>query len=113
MIVFAIATPRELPNERKTRKQIANFDIIGSLLLLSAAVMVVFAVEEGGSGRYAWDNAVVLAPLIVGCLCWPALFTWEYWLSRPSHKAQTRWSSVDAIYPTRIFTHRIMLAGIM
>lgn len=113
MILFTIATPRVLPNEGKVRKRIANFDIIGSLLLLCAAVLVVFGVEEGGSGRYAWSSAVVIAPLVVGCLSWPALFSWEYWLSLPSAKSRNRWATIDAIYPTRIFTHRIMLAGIM
>lgn len=113
MVLFTIATPRVLPNEGKIRKRIANFDIIGSILILCAAVLVVFGVEEGGSGRYAWSSPVVIAPLVIGCLSWPALFSWEYWLSLPCAKLKSRWATVDAIYPTRIFTHRIMLAGIM
>lgn len=118
MILFAIACPGRLPNEHKRRKNIANFDAIGSVLLLAATVLVVFGLQQGGTGAYAWDSAVVITTLVIGCICWPALFIWEFWLSRAGPAGSkdsptSRWSKVDAIYPTRLFSHRVLLAGIM
>jgi len=89
-----------------SRRRFVDFDYIGSLLLLSASVLVVLGLQEGGSGAYAWNGAVVLGTLIVGCACWILVFGYEYYLYKTK-------SSIAAILPMQLWLFRPMLAGIM
>ncbi|CAG8318171.1 unnamed protein product [Penicillium salamii] len=107
MIIFAIAWPKGQSHDHAIRKQITQFDLLGSLLLLAASVLVVFGLHEAGTGTYAWGSSVTVSTLVIGGLCWIALFTWSFVLSRP------RWSTIAAIYPWDLFSCRVMLAGII
>lgn len=99
MVIFALAWPKDGSQDQVIRKKSIQFDVVGSLLLLAASVLVVFGLHEGGTGAYSWDSAVVVAPLVVGGLCWIALFLWSFVLSR------ARWSNIAAIYPLELFSH--------
>lgn len=107
MVLFVFAWPRSSSSNTRIRKSIKQLDIVGSILLLAASVLVVLGLQEAGTGQYAWDSSVVVSALVVGCACWIALFGWEFILTR-----QNGWN-IAAIYPMRLVSRRIMLAAIM
>lgn len=107
MAIFVVAWPKGHSHDQAIRKRWAQFDVIGSLLLLAASVLVVFGLHEGGTGAYPFGNSVVIGTLVVGGLCWIFLLSWSFMLSRP------RWSNIASIYPWELFTNRVLMAGIM
>lgn len=107
MVLFTIAWPQGRSHEKVVRKSFAHFDVVGSVLLLLASILVVFGLHEGGTGTAAWDSALVIATLVIGAVCWIALFLWSFVLSQP------RWSHIAAIYPSALLSHRVLVAGIM
>jgi hypothetical protein len=57
------------------------------LLLLASSILLVFALEEGGT-RYPWQSAAILAPLIIALVAGIAFAFWEYYLDKSSHKQE-------------------------
>ena len=108
MAIFTIAWPKGRSHDQAIRKHFTQFDVVGSLLLLAASVLVVFGLHEGGTGTYAWGSSVTVATLVIGGLCWISLFVWSFLLS-----SRLRWSNIAAIYPWELFSDRVMAAGIM
>ncbi|KAL4971259.1 major facilitator superfamily domain-containing protein [Aspergillus desertorum] len=107
MVMFALAWPRYRAHDQVIRKDITKFDAVGSLLLLAASVLVVFGLQEGGTGAFEWGSSVVIVTLVVGCVCWIALLAWSFVLTLPGR------SNIAAIYPLRLFSHRVLAAGII
>ena len=77
MISSGLALPRGFYANRQKSRFVQTFDFIGSALLLAAAVLFVFALQQGGVGAFAWNSAVVVATLTIGCVSWFVLFAWE------------------------------------
>ncbi|KAJ4149980.1 hypothetical protein LMH87_010751 [Akanthomyces muscarius] len=68
---------RSLPNIPKQSWR--SLDALGTFLLISAAVLVVFAFQNSGeSGDRVWTSAIFIAPLTVGICSWAVPFAWEY-----------------------------------
>ncbi|KAH8199289.1 hypothetical protein TruAng_006525 [Truncatella angustata] len=68
MVLFCLAWPKAeyLPNvERRTWKEL---DYPGSVLLIAAAVLVVFPFQDASSSAL-WDQAIFVVPLVVGLAC--------------------------------------------
>lgn len=107
MILFTLAWPKNFRRDETTRRKFTQFDHVGSILLLAASVLVVFGLQEAGTGEYAWNSAVVIATLVVGCLCWIGLFAWEYLLYRFKR------ADIAATYPMHLFSDRIMVSNVM
>jgi hypothetical protein len=75
-------------------------DTLGAFLLLLASVTLVFALEQGGS-QYPWDNAAIIATLVISGLSWIGFVTWEVWLERPGHVQ-------EPIFPMRLLKNRVV-----
>ncbi len=78
-LTFVLLWPpaRSLPNIPKQSWR--SLDALGTFLLISAAVLVVFAFQNSGeSGDRVWTSAIFIAPLTVGICSWAVLFAWEY-----------------------------------
>lgn len=56
-------------------------DLPGALSLLAASVLLVFALESGGT-RYAWSSAAVVATLCLSGVLWVGFVVWEMRLER-------------------------------
>lgn len=82
--LFAWPKPEHLPTLQ--RRKWKEFDVIGSFLLIAAAVLVVFALQNAGhssgNGDGSWDKAIFIAPLICGILSWIALVSWGIFAER-------------------------------
>ncbi|PWY95636.1 MFS multidrug transporter [Aspergillus sclerotioniger CBS 115572] len=58
---------------------LATVDIGGSILFIFGVGLIILAVTWGGA-TYSWSATQVLAPLIVGAICFIAFFVYEYLL---------------------------------
>lgn len=83
-----------------------QLDLIGCMLYLAASVLVVFALQQAGSGAYAWSS-----PTIIGCLVASgvAALLFAFWIWYLSHRER----SILPLFPARIVNHRVMLANML
>lgn len=105
LVLFIIAWPKPDQMQHAERKPFGQIDIVGGVLLIAASVLVVFALQEGGLKDGAWSSSIFIAPLIIGLICWIALFGWEITVSR-------FWeNSISAILPMRLLKSRVYMAA--
>ncbi|PFH62221.1 hypothetical protein XA68_14500 [Ophiocordyceps unilateralis] len=84
--------------------KLARLDIVGSVLLILAALSFTSGFQEADS-RFAWNSAYVITLLIVSLVLWVALLLWE--------RHVTLFSRVrEPVMPWRFFTDRVR-AGVM
>ncbi|KAG5800376.1 hypothetical protein H9Q69_000674 [Fusarium xylarioides] len=69
------------------RSNWVRIDVLGIALLLAASVLLVFALEEGGT-RYSWSNAVVIATLVLAVVLFIAFGFWEVYVERSTSKQE-------------------------
>jgi len=107
MIIFYLSWPsaQQLPTIH--RRRWCELDYPGSFLLVSAAVLVVFAFQNIGSGTNPWVRAIFLVPLIVGIVCWFVLFVWQALIEKS-------WPDRFApAFPIRILRNRVYTGGVL
>lgn len=81
---------------------------MGTLLLIAAAVLVVYAFQNAGeSGGNIWTRAIFIAPLITGLACWVALFLWGFTVD---HRLKGR---ILPAFPTSLFRNRAYSTGVI
>jgi MFS family permease len=91
----------------RTFKQI---DFLGFLLLVASSVPFVIAFQQAGVhvllNNSIWSSALFIAPLVVGTLCFVALFAWEWFIAR-------RWpEAIGALFPMRLAKNRVYMSAI-
>ncbi|GKU09326.1 mfs-type transporter [Fusarium langsethiae] len=87
------------------RSNWARIDYLGIFLLLSASVLLVFALEEGGT-RYRWDSAVVISTLVIAIVFFFGFGFWEVHVERSSSKQ-------EPVFPPSICNDRICSAMLL
>lgn len=87
-----------------SKASLSRIDILGAFLLLAASILLVFALEEGGT-RYTWSSAMVVATITLAIFSWIAFVGWEYFVDRFT-------SLLEPIFPLRLLQDRI-LVGMM
>lgn len=108
MAIFFLTWPKAeyLPNvERRKWKE---FDFLGSLLVIAAAVLVVFAFQNAGEAEATgsvWDKAIFIAPLVAGLIGWLAVGGWGYFVDRKFKH------SIAPIFPVSLFRNRVYSAA--
>ena len=58
---------------------LATIDLGGSVLFIFGVGLIILATTWGGA-TYPWSSPQVLAPLIIGAICFTAFFVYEYLL---------------------------------
>ncbi|KAH8681596.1 major facilitator superfamily transporter [Xylariales sp. PMI_506] len=105
MVLFYLTWPKAeyLPDvERRTWGEL---DYVGSFLLISAAVLVVFPFQNASSGAL-WSQPVFIAPIVIGIVCCFGLVVWEIFVER-------RWGDrIAAAFPMRLMQNRIYMAAV-
>jgi hypothetical protein len=64
-----------------SRESTRRVDLVGAISLLAASVLLVFALESGGS-RYPWNSAAIISTLVLSGLAWIVFIAWEIRLER-------------------------------
>lgn len=108
MILFYFSWPdaKYLPTIHKRPWQ--DLDFLGSLLVVTAAILVVFAFQDAGYSHAAnpWARATFIAPLVAGLICWVGLFAWESTFER-------FWRKKMAALPLILVRNRVFTAVIL
>ena len=84
-----------------------RIDFLGSVLMLGASVLVVFALESAGT-RYAWGNAAIVGSLVVASVAWGMFVGWEVWVERKQKAGKRQ----EPIFPMKLLKSRV-LAGML
>ena len=82
--IMLICWPQNEKSYKKptiTWKSIQQVDWVGAILLLAASILLVFALQEGGSTAYSWNSATIISTLTISGVCWIGFFAWISWLS--------------------------------
>ncbi|KAF4957020.1 hypothetical protein FGADI_3434 [Fusarium gaditjirri] len=82
-----------------------RIDVLGIILLLAASVLLVFALEEGGT-RYSWGNAIVIATLVLAVVLFIAFGLWEVYVEKSPSKQ-------EPVFPPSICKDRISSAMLL
>lgn len=80
LVLFTIAWPRDKSQKSFTRKALLSVDLLGSLLLLAASVLLIFALQEAGAFIYAWNSAIIISCLVASAVAFVAFVVWQEWL---------------------------------
>ncbi|PYI03658.1 MFS multidrug transporter [Aspergillus sclerotiicarbonarius CBS 121057] len=83
---------------------LATVDIGGSILFIFGVGLIILAVTWGGA-TYSWSSGQVLAPLIVGAICFIAFFVYEY-LLEPGRLFARMFPKHVATLPYSLFERR-------
>lgn len=84
------------------RRRWSEFDALGSLLIIAATALMVFAFQNAGetSGK-AWGRAVFIAPLVFSISSWGALILWENFILRRFG------DRIALVFPVNLFRNRV------
>ncbi|PKX89046.1 MFS general substrate transporter [Aspergillus novofumigatus IBT 16806] len=88
-----------------SKAEFVRVDICGMFLLLASSVLLVFALEEGGS-RYPWDSVAIIVPLVLAIVAAVVLASWEVFLER-------KVSVQEPVFPPSILKNRLLAAMLL
>ncbi|KAI4244752.1 MAG: hypothetical protein LQ352_006726, partial [Teloschistes flavicans] len=105
--------PRDFPYQHAKSKlsihSIRRIDFTGFILLLAASVLLVTALEEGGT-EYSWRSAVVLCIFFASVIAWIVFFLRERIESR-KHRLDK--SDFESVLPWHLITNRFWASMIL
>ena len=87
-----------------SRETIRKVDFIGMFSLLAASVLLVFALESGGT-RYPWKSRTTISTLVLSGILWIVFIAWEMYLERTK-------TTQEPIFPMGLLKARL-LASLM
>ncbi|KAG2012349.1 hypothetical protein GB937_007178, partial [Aspergillus fischeri] len=93
-------TLRKRLGTKLSKSGFVRVDIWGMFLLLTSSVLLVFALEEGGS-RYPWDSTAIITPLVLAIIAVIILASWEVLLERKG-------SVQEPVFPPSILKDRLL-----
>ncbi|KAI4962120.1 hypothetical protein J4E86_001152 [Alternaria arbusti] len=110
LILFVLVWSNDALIHGVSRRRFKQVDFLGCLLLVAASVPFVIAFQQAGihvlMNSSIWSSALFVAPLIVGVLCFAALFTWEWFIAR-------RWpDAIAALFPMRLAKNRVYMSAL-
>ena len=85
---------------------LAKVDWPGVVLSVAASVILVFALESGGT-QYPWNSAAIIISFAFSGLSWVAFTLWQYYLTAQASKVK-----MLPIFPTRLVGHRVLTAAL-
>ncbi|KAF5646909.1 major facilitator family transporter [Fusarium sp. NRRL 25303] len=103
LVIFVLTWPKPEYLPSQERRAWKELDFLGSLLVIAAAVLVVFSFQNAGTERSndGWKASIFIAPLICGLLACGLLIAWQIFI-------QHRWHDRFApAFPINIFRNRV------
>ncbi|RMJ18545.1 hypothetical protein BHE90_000413 [Fusarium euwallaceae] len=96
---------RQVLRSKVQRSNWVRVDIVGMVFLLAASVLLVFALEEGGT-RYPWKSAVVISTLVLAVVLSVAFGFWEVFLEKSTWRQ-------EPVFPPSICKDRLSAAMLL
>ena len=107
VVGLIVAWPTDKSKRTFTRAAFASIDVAGCILLLAAAVLLVFALQEGGTYAYPWRSGAIVVSFVLSGVCLASFISWQLWLAaRPS------WP-VKPVFPMAMLKYRTMSAAFL
>lgn len=107
ILIVLLAWPSDQTHNAFSTRAFRSIDILGCLLLLSASVLFVFALQQAGSFTYAWDSGAIITCLVLAATTLLAFIGWQLWLaSRPD-------LIIKPVFPMHVIRHRVMGSALM
>ncbi|KAF1843084.1 MFS multidrug transporter-like protein [Cucurbitaria berberidis CBS 394.84] len=111
LMLFIIAWPDSSQLRRVERHTFKQIDFLGFFLLIASSVPLVFSFQQAGihvvSNKSIWTSALFVAPLVIGTVCYLALFGWEWLIAR-------RWpDAIGALFPMRLAKNRVYMSAVV
>lgn len=107
MVLFYCAWPKAEYLPTIQRRSWKDMDFLGSFLVIAASVLVTFAFQNAGTNETdvnPWAKGTFIGPLVVGVVCWAALFAWEGAFER-------LWSRKMAAIPLVLMRNHVFAAA--
>ncbi|GAB0135672.1 hypothetical protein EsDP_00004001 [Epichloe bromicola] len=122
LAIFILGWPKEEHRPVLHKHSWKGLDYPGAFLTMAAAVLVVFSFQSAGNVPGAekntpqaqdaqgndWTSVVFVAPLVLGVVCWIALFSWQYLIERRRYS-----SRFSPILPIRLFRRGIYTSCVL
>ncbi|KAF5550987.1 multidrug resistance 3 [Fusarium phyllophilum] len=108
LVIFILTWPKPEYLPSQERRAWKELDFLGSLLVIAAAVLVVFSFQNAGTERSndGWKTPIFIAPLICGLVACGLLIAWQIFI-------QHRWHDRFAPeFPINIFRNRIYATAV-
>ena len=84
---------------------LSRIDGFGMFLMLASSILLIFALEEGGT-HYPWNGSVVVSTLVVAVVLGILFAAWENFTERSSRRQ-------EAVFPPSVLTNRLLAAMLM
>ena len=97
LVILLPSTPAPSKLEGTFFEKVKKFDPVGNAMLAPGLILLLLAIQWGGS-TYAWSSARVVACLVVGIVLLIAFMVVQYWVQE------------DGTVPPRIFLQRSIAA---
>ena len=111
LVLFIVAWPDKSQLRRVESHNFKQVDFLGFFPLVASSVPFVLSFQEAGihvvSNKSIWTSATFIAPLVVGSICFFALFGWEWLVAR-------RWpNAIGALFPMRLARSRVYMSAVL
>ncbi|KAI1775675.1 major facilitator superfamily transporter [Hypoxylon cercidicola] len=107
VFLFYVLWPKHQALLSLGRRSWKTLDYIGSILLITGTVLVVFPFQNAGSKPNQWSKAIFIAPLAVGAASWLGLFIWSIFVER------SRKETIYAALPMRLMRDRVYVGVVL
>ncbi|ROW03115.1 hypothetical protein VMCG_05822 [Cytospora schulzeri] len=114
-ILLAIFLPASEASSNLTMTQVlrskmqksawSRLDVVGMTLLLVSSVLLIFALEEGGT-RFAWSSGAIISTLVLAIILGAAFAAWEVYAERSS-------GPLEAVFPPSLAKDRLLAAMLL
>ncbi len=88
-------------------RSFGHIDWPGGVSSLTASVLLVFALEEGGVS-YSWGSATIVASFVIQGLSWACFTFWELFLT----SRDSRWQMLP-VFPANLIGQRVIASAIL
>jgi len=117
LVLIALVLPARFPNhcaplpEKKSNAWSASTafikkaDLPGAFFILSASILLVAALEEGG-GQLAWRSAAIILMFVISGFLWILFILWQWYAGRVT-------SSTEVMFPRRIAKNRVLSVALV
>ncbi|KAI1454901.1 putative MFS multidrug transporter [Annulohypoxylon moriforme] len=87
-------------SSQQVRKSMKTMDIVGAFLSLAWAILLIFALQEGGKA-YEWNSGVIIGTLVSGIAMLIVFAIWEWWTYR--------YTNTDSLFPVGLLKRSVVV----